>query len=324
MQAIVYHHYGPPDVLQLQELQTPVPSADQVLLKVSAAAVNPYDWHFLRGAPAVLRIFLGLRKPKTTRLGADVAGVVEAVGSNVTHLKPGDAVFGTATGAFAEYACAAADSLAFKPADITFAQAASLPIAGITALQGLRDKGKLQSGQAVLINGAAGGVGTFAVQIAKSMGARVTGVCSTRNIDLVRSIGADRVLDYTREAFSHAAERYDLLFDFIGNHSLPDCLRVLQPTGTYVSCAGGGPEKKSMEFVGPALEHFIRAPFSRKKMPGLLAKINPADLEHLANLVATGKVTPVIERTYPLRETADAIRHIETGHARGKVVITIP
>src|SRR5580698_11248883 len=196
MQAIVYHHYGPPEVLQYQEIQTPAPSVGEVLLKVHAASVNPYDWHFLRGAPSFIRIFTGLRAPKSTRLGADVAGVVEAVGPNVTTLKPGDAVFGTAKGAFAEYACALAKNLAVKPEGVTFEQAASIPIAGITALQGLRDKAKLQPGQTVLINGAAGGVGTFAVQIAKSFGARVTGVCSSRNIDLVRSLGADVVLDY--------------------------------------------------------------------------------------------------------------------------------
>ena len=324
MQAIVYHHYGPPEVLQYQEVQTPAPSVGEVLLKVHAASVNPYDWHFLRGAPSFIRIFTGLRAPKSPRLGADVAAVVEAVGPNVTTLKPGDAVFGTATGAFAEYACALVKNLAIKPEGVTFEQAASIPIAGITALQGLRDKAKLQPGQTVLINGAAGGVGTFAVQIAKSFGARVTGVCSSRNIDLVRSLGADVVLDYAQEKFIYSAERYDFLFDLVGNHPLADCLRVLQPTGTFISIGGGGPEKRSMEFVAPTLQRIARAPFSKQKMPGLLANVNTADLTFLADLIQSGKVTPVIESRFPLRETAAAIRSIETGHVRGKIVITIP
>jgi len=240
MQAIVYHRYGSPDVLELEEIPKPAPAEDQVLIRVHAASVNPYDWHFLRATPSFIRLFTGLRRPKFPRLGADVAGVVEAVGAKVTPFKPGDDVFGTAKGSFAEYACATASQLAVKPQEISFEQAACLPIAGITALQGLRDKGKAQTGQNVLINGAAGGVGTFAVQIAKSLGARVTGVCSTRNVELLRSIGADEVIDYTREDFAHSTQRYDLLFDLVGNRSLADCLRAVQPHGTYISCSGGG------------------------------------------------------------------------------------
>jgi len=300
MKAIVYHHYGPPDVLQYQELEKPTPADDQVLIQVHASSVNPYDWHFIRGTPSFVRLFTGIRAPKSSRLGADVAGVVEAAGRNVTSFKSGDAIFGTAAGSFAEYGCAPESSLALKPPNLTWEQAASVPIAGITALQGLRDKGKIQAGQHVLINGAAGGVGTFAVQIAKSFGARVTGVCSTRNIQLVRSLGADDAIDYTHENFTQGSQRYDLFFDLVGNNPLWACLRVLKPDGTYIGCGGGGPDRRSIELLGSMLHAVVLAPFVSQKMPGLLAKVNTADLSFLADLMRTGKITPVLDRTYPL------------------------
>jgi NADPH:quinone reductase-like Zn-dependent oxidoreductase len=324
MKAIIYHRYGSPDVLQYQELEKPIPADDQVLIQVRAASVNPYDWHFIRGIPSFIRLFTGIRAPKSTRLGADVAGVVEAAGRNVTGFKSGDAVFGTAAGSFAEYVCAPASSLALKPENLSWEQAAAVPIAGITALQGLRDKGKIQPGQHVLINSASGGVGTFAVQIAKSFGARVTGVCSAGNIELVRSIGADDVIDYTRENFLHGSERYDLLFDLVGNNPLSACLRVLEPHGTYIGCGGGGPDRRSIELLGSMLSSILIAPFVTQKMPGLLAKVNAADLTFLADLMRAAKVTPVLDRSYSLSETADAIRYLEQCHARGKVAITIP
>jgi NADPH:quinone reductase-like Zn-dependent oxidoreductase len=323
MQAIVYHRYGSPDVLELQEIPKPTPTEGQVLIRVHAASVNPYDWHFLRGTPSFIRLFIGLRRPKSPRLGADVAGVVEAVGSKVESLKLGDAVFGTAKGSFAEYACAPASQLAVKPQEISFQIAACLPIAGITALQALRDKGKVQAGQAVLINGAAGGVGTFAVQIAKSLGARVTGVCSTRNVEMLRSVGADEVIDYTREDFARSTQHYDLLFDLVGNRSLADCLCVVQPHGTYIACGGGGPDRSTTDLLAGMLQNAVRSRLVGQKMPGLLAKVNREDLAILADLVKRGTVIPIVERTYSLRETAEAVRHVESGHVRGKVVIAV-
>jgi NADPH:quinone reductase-like Zn-dependent oxidoreductase len=323
MQAIVHHRYGSPDVLELQEIAKPTPAEGQVLIRVRTASVNPYDWHFLRGIPSFLRLFIGMRRPKSPRLGADVAGIVEAVGANAAPFKPGDAVFGTAKGSFAEYACALTSQLAVKPQEISFEQAACLPIAGITALQGVRDKGKVQTGQTVLINGAAGGVGTFAVQIAKSFGARVAGVSSTRNVELLRSIGADEVIDYTREDFARSGQHYDLFFDLVGNRSLTDCLRAVQPRGTYISCGGGGPDRSTMNLLAALLQNAVRSCFAKQKMPGLLAKINREDLAFLADLVQTGRVIPVVDRTYSLPEVAEAIRHVESGHARGKVVISV-
>ena len=285
--------------------------------------MNPYDWHFLRGTPSFIRLFTGMRRPKFPRLGADVAGVVEAVGAKAAPFKPGDAVFGTAKGSFAEYACAAASQLALKPQEISFEQAACLPIAGVTALQGLRDKGKVQAGQTVLINGAAGGVGTFAVQIAKSLGARVTGVCSARNVELLRSIGADEVIDYSQEDFARSAQHYDLLFDLVGNRSLSDCLRAVHRRGTYISCGGGGPDRSSWDLLAGMLQNAVRSAFTSQKMPGLLAKINREDLAILANLVQRGTAIPVVDRTYCLREVAEAVRHVESGHVRAKVVIAV-
>ena len=323
MQAIVYQRYGSPDVLELQDIPTPTPTEGQVLLRVHVASVNPYDWHFLRGTPSFIRPFIGMRRPKFPRLGADVAGVVEAVGAKAAPFKAGDAVFGTAKGSFAEYACAAASQLALKPQEISFEQAACLPIAGVTALQGLRDKGKVETGKTVLINGAAGGVGTFAVQIAKSFGARVTGVCSARNVELLRSIGADEVIDYNHEDFARSAQHYDLLFDLVGNRSLSDCLRTVHPRGTYISCGGGGPDRSSWGLLAGMLQNAVRSAFSSQKMPGLLAKINGEDLAILSNLVQRGTVIPVVDHTYSLREVAEAVRHVESGHVHGKVVIAV-
>jgi len=322
MKAAVYTRYGPPEVLRINDLETPVPKDDEVLLRVRAASVNPYDWHFMRGIPYFLRIGAGLLKPKATRLGVDVAGQVEAVGSKVNGFKPGDKVFGTCRGAFAEYGCACESSFAIKPDNLSFEQAASIPIAGLTALQSLRDKGHIQSGQKVLINGAAGGVGTFAVQIAKSFGAEVSAVCSTRNVDMVRSVGADNAIDYTREDFTRSGQRYDLIFDLVANHSLRACRRVLNPEGIYV-VAGVGPGKSvfallARAIVGPLLGVFVSQRFSV-----FGAKLRKEDLTTLGELMGRGKVTPVIDRVYRLSEVSEAIRYLEQGHARGKVVITV-
>jgi NADPH:quinone reductase-like Zn-dependent oxidoreductase len=322
MKAIVYYNYGPPDVLKYEEIKKPTAGDDEVLVRVRAASVNPLDWHFMRGTPYFVRIMTGLRRPKVTRLGVDVAGQVEAVGRNVTQFKPSDEVFGTCRGAFAEYACTSESALVMKPDNVTLEQAASVPIAAFTALQGLRDKGQIQPGQRVLINGAAGGVGTFAVQIAKSFGADVTGVCSTRNVDMVRSLGADRVIDYTQEDFTKGTERYDLIFDSVGNHSLLACRRVLNPKGTYI--AVGGPSSRWM--IGP-LASAITAPvlsrFVDRKFVTFLAKRSKEDLTTMHELMEAGKVTPVIDKRYRLSEVPEAIRYLEEGHARGKVVITL-
>jgi NADPH:quinone reductase-like Zn-dependent oxidoreductase len=322
MKASVYTRYGPPDVVQITDVEKPVPKDDEVLIKVRAASVNPLDWHFMRGEPYFVRILAGLRKPKITRLGVDLAGQVEAVGRNVTQFKPGDEVFGTCRGAFAEYLCTSESALVMKPDNVTFEQAASVPIAAFTALQGLRDKGQIQPAQKILINGAAGGVGTFAVQIAKSFGADVTGVCSTRNVDMVRSIGADRVIDYTQQDFTKSGQRYDLIFDCIGNHSLLACRRVLTPKGIYI--AVGGPSGRWM--IGP-LASAITAPvlsrFVSQNFVTFIAKLSKKDLTIMHELMKTGKVTPVIDRSYSLSEVPEAIRYLEGGHARGKVVITL-
>jgi NADPH:quinone reductase-like Zn-dependent oxidoreductase len=325
MKAIVYCDYGSPHVLKLEHVEKPVPNDDQVLVRVHAASVNPLDWHFMEGTPKIMRLDVGLRKPKDTRLGVDYAGTVEAVGKNVTKFKSGDEVFGGRNGAFAEYVCVReARAVALKPANITFEQAASVPIAGTTALQGLRDKGKVQPGQKVLINGASGGVGTFAVQIAKSMGADVTGVCSTRNLDMVRSLGADHVVDYTKEDFTKSAQRYDVILDNVANRSLSECRGILNPNGRYVLIGGGGLHES--RWLGPGLTHAFKAmvlsKFVSQKMGMMLAELNQKDLTALGDLMQSGKVTPVIDRTYKLGQIADAIRYLEEGHARGKVVIT--
>jgi NADPH:quinone reductase-like Zn-dependent oxidoreductase len=324
MKAIVYCDYGTADVLQLEDIETPTPADDEILVRVRAAAVNPLDWHTMRGTPYVMRIGSGLRKPEVTRLGVDYAGTIEAVGQNVTQFRPGDDVFGGRTGALAEYVSARADrAVALKPANLTFEQAASVPIAAITALQGLRDKGKVQPGQKVLINGASGGVGTFAVQIAKSLGAEVTGVCSTRNLALVRSLGADHVIDYTREDYTRGPQRYDVILDNVGNRALLDNRRVLTPDGKYVLIGGGGPDNG--RWIGPFVRPIgalVLSPFVTQDMGMMLAELNKQDLTILSDLMQAGKVTPIIDRRFSLSEVPAAIRYLETGRARGKVVIT--
>ncbi len=319
MKAIMFTKYGPPDVLQLREVEKPAPNDGEVLVEIHAASANPADYHRMRGGLARLVGWL-LRIPQNPRLGTDVAGRVEAVGSNITQFKPGDEVFGGCAGSFAEYASARENRLALKPANSSFEQAAAVPVAAITALQGLRDKGKIKSGQRVLVNGASGGVGTFAVQIAKSFGTEVTGVCSTRNLDMVRSIGADHVIDYTQKDFTRNGQRYDLIYDAVGNRSISDYKRALNPGGTCV-IAG-------FSTLPRLFEHVILGPLRSKtgnKKVGLMgiAKINQKDLVFLKELLEAGKVVPVIDRRYPLSETAEAIRYLEQGHARGKVVITV-
>ncbi len=324
MQAVVYRRYGaPPDVLEYREIDKPIPAAGEVLIQVHAASVNPYDWHFVRGLPKFIRIFTGLRRPNSPRVGADVAGVIAEVGANMTRFRPGDAVFGTCKGSFAEFAVATEASLALKPQNVPFDQAASLPIAGITALQGLRDCGRVQAGQRLLINGAAGGVGTFAVQIGKWLGAHITGVCSTRNLALVASLGADEVIDYTAQDFTRIHNRYDVVFDLVGNHPLRAMLRPLHPKGTFVACGGGGPEKSSAELLKIMLGRFALAPFTSRKLTGVFAKINPPDLQLLGELLDSGKIKPVLDRSYTLDGIVQALLYLETCHARGKVTIAV-
>ncbi len=325
MKAIIYCDYGVAN-LKLADIEKPVPTDEQILVRVHAASVNPYDWHFVEGTPKIMRAMgVGLRKPKDTRLGVDFAGTVEAVGKNVTQFKPGDEVFGGRGGAFAQYVCPrASGAVALKPANITFEQAASVNIAGITALQALRDKGKVQAGQKVLINGASGGVGTFAVQIAKTFGADVTGVCSGRNVDLVKSLGADRVIDYAKEDFAKGPERYDVIIDNVPNHSLSECRGILNANGKYVMIGGGGPNDNP--WVGPfgrVIHTLILSPFINQKMGMMMADANHDDLTLLADMMQSGKIKPVIDRTYKLAEVPEALRYVEEGHARGKVVITV-
>ena len=326
MKAIVYCDYGVAN-LKLEEIEKPVPNDDQILVRVRAASVNPYDWHFVEGTPYVIRAIggVGLRKPKDTRLGVDFAGTVEAVGKNVTQFKPGDEVFGGRGGAFAQYVCPRATrAVALKPTSVSFEDAASVNIAGITALQALRDKGKVQPGQKVLINGASGGVGTFAVQIAKSLGADVTGVCSTRNVDLVKSLGADHVIDYTKEDFTKSAERYDVMLDNVGNHSLSECRGVLTPNGKYVLIGGGGASDQGfLGGLGKALWAMVFSKFVNQQMGMMMADANHNDLTVLADMMQSGKLKPVIDRSYKLEQVPDAIRYLEQGHARGKVVISV-
>jgi NADPH:quinone reductase-like Zn-dependent oxidoreductase len=321
MKAAVYTRYGPPDVVHITDVEKPVPKDDEVLIKVRAACVNPLDWHFMRGAPYFIRTQTGLRNPKDTRLGVDVAGQVEAVGKNVTQFKSGDEVFGTCRGAFAEYTCASESASVRKPENMSFEQAASVPIAAFTALQGLRANGQIQPGQNVLINGAAGGVGTFAVQIAKSFGAEVTGVCSSRNVDMVRSIGADHVIDYTQKDFTKSSQRYDRILDSVGNHSLLACRRALSPSGTCIIVGAPGGRwmlgALARGFTAPLLSRLVS-----QKLAMVLAKSSKEDLTILHDLMKAGKLTPVIDRRYSLREVPEAIRYLEEGHARGKVVIT--
>lgn len=318
MKAIVYRGYGSPDVLKCEEIEKPTPRDGEVLIKVRAASANPMDWHLMRGKPYFLRIMAGLRKPKITRLGVDVSGQVEAVGRKVTQFKPGDEVFGVCRGAFAEYVCAIEDKLALKPANITFEDAAAVPVAAISALQGLRDRARIQPGQNVLVDGASGGVGTFAVQIAKSFGAEVTAVCSTRNVDRARSIGADHVIDYKREDFTQSGQRYDLILAANAYHSIFDYRRALSQGGIYVMVGGGGIQILQVMLLGPLLSLL-----GSKKMCFLMAKINKGDLVPLKDLLEAGKFAPIIDRRYPLSEVAEAFRYLEPGHAQGKVVITV-
>jgi NADPH:quinone reductase-like Zn-dependent oxidoreductase len=317
MKAIVYTQYGPPDVLQFTEAAKPTPKDDEVLIKIHGASVNPIDQLF-RGTPFFVRILTGLRKPKDTRIGSDVAGKVEAVGRNVTRFKPGDEVFGVCRGACAEYGCVIEDKLALKPANLSFADAAAVPVAAITALQGLRDKGRIQPRHKVLVHGASGGVGTFAVQIAKSFGAEVTAVCSTRNVDTARSIGADHVIDYTREDFTQSGQRYDLILAANGHRSIFDYRRALSQDGIYVMAGGGWLQLLQGMLLGPLLSRI-----GSKKMRFFVANINNKDLVLLKDLLETAKVVPVIDRRYPLSGVAEALRYLKEGHAQGKVVITV-
>jgi len=322
MKAIVQYEYGSPDVLKLEELDKPAREDNDVLVRVHAAAVNPLDWHDMRGLPYLLRMGNGLLKPKNGVLGVDMAGHVEAVGKNVTQFQPGDEVFGLCKGVFAEYVCGGEDRLLSKPAGLTFEQAAAVPVAALTALQGLRDRGQIETGQKVLIVGASGGVGTFAVQIAKSFGADVTGVCSTRNLGLVRSIGADHVIDYTQENFTQSGQRYDLIVDMAGTHSLSSCRRALTRRGTYVVV--GAPSGRWLTGPDRLIKAFVLSLFVSQRIVPFITKANKEDLAVLKDLIEAGKVTPVIDRTYPLSEAPDAIRYLEEGHARGKVIITLP
>jgi NADPH:quinone reductase-like Zn-dependent oxidoreductase len=321
MKAIVYHSYGSPDVLQCEDIEKPTAGDDDVLIRVRAASVNPLDSHLMRGRPYVVRIQAGLREPKVTRLGVDVAGAVEAVGRNVRQFKPGDEVFGACRGAFAEYACTPESALVIKPGNVTFAQAAAANVAALTALQGLRDKGHIQPGQKVVVNGAAGGVGTFAVQIAKAFGADVTGVCSARNVAMVRSIGADRVIDYTQEDFTKPGQRYDLIFDAVGNHSFSARRRVLNPKG--ICLLVGGPAGRWIDPLPSLIKSFLLSRFVSQNFVMCLTRRSKEDLTIMRELMAAGKLTPVIDRRYSLNQVPEAIRYLEEGHARGKVVITL-
>ena len=325
MKAVVYCDYGGPEVLQIAEVSKPTPTDDQVLIRVQVAAINPLDWHFLHGTPYLMRMESGLRKPKSGRIGVDYAGTVEAVGRNVTAFKPGDEVFGEKNGALAEYICVGADrAVVLKPTNLTLEQASGIGIAGVTALQGLRDIGHVQAGQKVLINGASGGVGTFAVQIARSLGANVTGVCSTRNVAMVRELGAHQVIDYTKEDFTQGAERYDVILDCVGTQPLAGFRRALTPKGICVLIGGGGPDDGN--WIGPLsrpIKALFMAPFVSQTFTMMMAEPKQSDLKILADLMQAGKVTPVIDRRFKLSEVVDAFRYLEKGHARGKVLILV-
>jgi NADPH:quinone reductase-like Zn-dependent oxidoreductase len=325
MHAIVHRCYGDADVLRLEEVERPRLADDRVLVKVRAAGANPLDWHYLHGTPYLMRLSAGFGAPNDARMGVDFSGTVEAVGAKVTRFKPGDEVFGGASGAFAEYVSVREEgSIAHKPPNVSFEQAGGVGVAAVTALQGLRDKGRLQRGQKVLINGASGGVGTFAVQLAKEMGAHVTGVCSTRNIELVRSLGADAVIDYTQESVVERPERYDVILDNVGNLQLSDARRLLTANGVFVLIGGGGPDDG--RWIGPMLA-WLKAPLYSKwtdqEFLVLLADMNQQDLSALSELMAADKIKPIVDRTYSLAETPDAIRYLEQGRARGKVVIQV-
>jgi NADPH:quinone reductase-like Zn-dependent oxidoreductase len=322
MKAMVQDSYGSAEVMELREIDKPEIAEDQVLVRVHAAGVNPADWAIMSGLPYIARPVYGLRKPKNAVRGTDVAGEVVAVGNSVTRIRPGDEVFGWCIGAYAEYASVSEDALALKPANVTFEQAASVPMAGLVALQALRDHGNVQAGQSVLINGASGGIGTFAVQIAKSMGAQVTGVCSTGHVDMVRSIGADLVIDYTQKDFTQDGQRYDFILDNVANHSLSDLRGALTPTGTLVP-NGGGFDNRWLASGGRVIRAHAINRFVNHKLQPFLVSFNLEDLAALEELIEAGKLTPVIDRTYPLAETPQAISHVREGHARGKVAITV-
>jgi NADPH:quinone reductase-like Zn-dependent oxidoreductase len=322
VKAIMRDRYGPPDVLELRKAERPVPGEGRVLVRVAASSVNPADWHYLTGLPYLVRLDGGLRGPKQHGLGMDLAGTVEEVGPRVTGLRPGDEVFGSGGGAFAEYALARADRLAPKPTGLSFEEAAAVPVAAATALQGLRDKGGLAPGQSVLINGASGGVGTFAVQIAKALGARVTAVCSTRNVEQARALGADEIVDYTREDFTRRGERHDLLLDIVGGRSWSECTRVLAPDARLVVV--GGPKRNRV--IGP-LGHMIRMRAASlrggRTVRSFIASVERADLETLARMLQSGAVRAVVQRTYPLAEVAEALRYLAEGHAQGKLAVSV-
>jgi len=319
MKAIVYTKYGSPDVLRLKDVEQPTPKEDEVLIKIHAASVNAYDWHYLTADIFLIRLMSGgLLKPKNTRLGADLSGKVEAVGRNVKQFKLGDEVYGMGEGGFAEYACAPESTMALKPSNLSFEEAAAVPMAGITALQGLRDEGHIQAGQKVLINGASGGVGTFAVQIAKSFDTEVTAVCSTRKIEQAHSIGADHVIDYTKENFTKNGQQYDLVFAANGYHTLAAYKRALTPKGIYVMSGGTTTQIFQSMFLSSMMSEA-----DGRTMGGVSAKRNQKDLVCLTELLEAGKVFPVIDRRFPLTETAEALRYLGEGHARGKIVITI-
>lgn len=322
VKAITYRCYGSTDVLEFADIEKPVPADNEVLVKVRAAAVNPLDWHFMRGTPYLMRLDTGLSKPRHTVLGRDFAGTVESVGENVSNFKPGDEVYGTANGAFADYLTIRSHgSLALKPANMSFEQSAAVPIAGITALQALRDYGKIESGQKVLINGASGGVGTFAVQIAKSFGAEVTGVCSTRNVEMVRALGADRIFDYKKEDYTKSGQRYDLIIDMVSNHSLSENRHALKPGGIYVIV--GGPSSDWIGFMANPIKALILSAFVDEELGMMLADVSNADLNVLTELMQAGKMTPLIDRRFSLNDTAAAIQYSEEGHTRGKIVINL-
>jgi NADPH:quinone reductase-like Zn-dependent oxidoreductase len=323
MKAIVQDRYGSPDVLELREIDKPVVEDDEVLVRVRAASANPADWHFMRGVPYIMRPQSGLGKPKSSVLGRDISGQVDAVGKDVTRFRPGDEVFANVeAGGFAEYTCVSEGLVAPKPANLTFERAAAVPLAALTAVQGLRDAGQVQPGQKVLIVGASGGVGTFAVQIAKSFGAEVTGVCRTRNVEMVRSLGADHVIDYTQEDFTESGQKYELIFQLAGTRSPSDCRRALTSRGTLLLSSG----ESSGRWLGPVdriIKAAVLSPFVSQKLGSFLAKPDSDDLQFLKELIEAGKVKPVIDRTYSLGEAPDAIRYLEEGHARGKIVITL-
>lgn len=321
MKAIVRPRYGSPDVLELASPPKPSPMENEVLIRVRAASLNPFDWHMMRGTPWPLRLFIGLRKPKSIRLGVDVAGTVVGLGPGVTEFRLGDEVFGAVDGALAEYVCGPASAIVPKPSNLTPEEAAAVPIAGLTAVQALRDKGRLKPGDKVLINGAAGGVGTIAVQIARWLGARVTGVCSSRNVELVQSIGAERVIDYTSEDFARGDDCYDVILDLVGNRPLSEFRKVLKPQGVFIGCGGGGPETPTGKLLLGMLTQTVTAWFTKQKLVGVLAKRNKADLELLRELLKDGLIKPVIDRRYSLAEVPEAIRYLEEGHARGKVIV---